>query len=199
MKTTKILSFAGLLLVLLPSVGPVHAAETPSTAPWLSLFNGQNLTGWTPMSEGVFVVTNGCLRVVSGMGWLRSEKQYRNFALEVEWRALVPGYNSGVFVRAEQNGTPWPTNVWQVNLKDSAIGALLKGSPTVLPSKTPMKPVNQWVKFHLEARGRQLTLDVDGARVWEFNEFEPERGFLGLQAENKAIEFRSVRIQTWPE
>jgi len=129
---------------------------------------------------------------------LRTEKQYSDFILEVEWRALVPEYDSGFFIRAELNGEPWPKSAWQVNLKDNSLGALVKGTKTVVPAETPRAPVGKWVKFRLEVRGKKISLDVDGEHAWEFAELDAERGYLGIQVENKAFEFRNLRIQELP-
>ena len=43
-----------------------------------------------------------------------------------------------------------------------------------------------------------ITLDVNGERAWECNELDAERGYIGIQAENKAFEFRNIRIQELP-
>ncbi len=56
-------------------------------------------------------------------------------------------------------------------------------------------PLNQWVKFRMEVRGKKITLDVNGERAWEYNELDAPRGYLGIQAENKAFEFRNLRVQ----
>lgn len=184
-----------LLFVLSATAGANLAEAAPPAAAWKELFNGKDLTGWTSVNETDFVVTNGNLRLVKGMGWLRTEKQYRNFIFEAEWRALVPEYDSGFFVRAGLEGKPWPKDGWQVNLAGSALGGLVKGYKTVVPAETPRKPLNQWVKFRLEVRGKKITLDVDGERAWEFNELDAQNGYLGIQAENKAFEFRNLRVQ----
>ena len=76
------------------------------------------------------------LHLEGGKGWLRTEKEYTNFILEGEWRGLATNYNSGFFLRAPLDGKPWATNVWQVNLKQSAIGELLGGSKKVVHSVT---------------------------------------------------------------
>jgi hypothetical protein len=55
-------------------------------------------------------------------------------------------------------------------------------------------PVGKWVKFRLEVRGKKILLDVNGERAWEFNELDAKRGYLGIQAENKAFEFRNLRV-----
>ena len=172
----------------------VEAADSPEPK-WESLFNGKDLTGWASVNETEFVVTNGNLRLVKGMGWLRTEKQYKDFIFEAEWRALVPEYDSGLFVRAGLEGKPWPKDGWQVNLQGAALGALVKGYKTIVPAETPRVPLNKWVKFRIEVRGKKITLDVDGERAWEYNELDAERGYLGIQAENRAFDFRNLRVQ----
>ena len=65
------------------------------------LFNGQDLTGWVNVNtaEDTWRVKDGLL-ICSGhpIGVMRSEKQYENFILHIEWMHLEPGGNSGVFV-----------------------------------------------------------------------------------------------------
>ena len=161
---------------------------------WENLFNGKDLTGWAPVNQVDFVVTNSNLRLVKGMGWLRTEKQYTDFILELEWRALVPEYDSGIFLRAGLEGKPWPNGGWQVNLAHGALGGLVKGYKTVVPAETPPMPLNKWVKFRIEVRGKKVTLDVDGQRAWEYNELDSQTGYLGIQAENRSFDFRNLRV-----
>jgi len=170
------------------------AAEGSNTGKWEPLFNGKDLTGWAPVNEADFVVTNGNLRLVKGMGWLRTEKQYTDFLLEVEWRALVPEYDSGFFIRAGLEGKPWPKDGWQINLQRGGLGGLVKGYKTVVPAETPPMPLNKWVKFKIEVRGKKVTLDVDGERAWEYNDLDATSGYIGIQAENKAFDFRNIRV-----
>jgi hypothetical protein len=74
-----------------------------------SLFNGRDLSGWVDVntSPATWSVKDGLL-VCSGnpIGVMRSEKQYENFILQIEWRHMKEGGNSGVFVWSE--GTPAP-------------------------------------------------------------------------------------------
>jgi hypothetical protein len=160
----------------------------------VSLFNGKDLTGWVPVHEVRFAATNANLRLITGMGWLRTDKQYQDFVLEFEWRALESGYDSGIFVRAGLEGKPWPKDGWQVNLSSSALGALVKGYKTIVPAETPRMPVNQWVKFRIEVRGKKISLAVDGERAWEYGELDADTGYIGIQAENKAFDFRNLNL-----
>ena len=183
-----------LLLVFSAEVSQAPAADITGDSNWVTLFNGKDLAGWTVMNNGLFTVTNGVLHLEKSMGWLRTDRQYTDFILEAEWRALQTNYNSGFFLRAGTNGEPFPDHVWQVNLKESSLGALLKGRDTVVPSKTPGFPADTWVTFRMEVRGKKLALDVNGERVWEFSELDFDRGYIGIQAEGKSFDFRNVRV-----
>jgi hypothetical protein len=165
------------------------------SAPWETLFNGRDLQGWKPEHDVTFTVNDGNLRLVKGMGWLRTEKQYQDFILEFDWRALEEKYDSGVFIRAGLEGKPWPNDGWQVNLRYDALGGLVKGYRPVVPAETPKMPLNKWVHFRLEVRGKKVTLDVDGERAWEYDGLDRESGYLGIQAENKSFDFRNLKLQ----
>jgi len=80
-------------------------AEVSAHVPqWVDLFNGRDLSGWVDVntSPDTWTVKDGLL-VCSGkpIGVMRSEKQYENFVLHIEWRHMKPGGNSGVFVWSE--------------------------------------------------------------------------------------------------
>ena len=109
-------------------------------------------------------------------------------------RGLETNYNSGVFLRAPVEGNSWATNIWQINTKQSAIGELLEGSKKAVPSAIAARPVGEWVKFRIEARGRELSLDVDGERAWKISDFSSRSGYIGLQAEGKTFEFRNLTV-----
>jgi 3-keto-disaccharide hydrolase len=82
-----------------------------------------------------------------------------------------------------------------VNLNRSALGSLVQGYKTVVPAETRPMPLNRWVKFRMEVHGRKLRLDVDGERAWEFDKLDTDVGYIGIQAENKAFDFRNIRVQ----
>ena len=65
------------------------------------LFNGKDLEGWVDVntSPETWSVRDGLL-VCTGqpIGVMRSDRQYENFILEIEWRHMEPGGNSGIFL-----------------------------------------------------------------------------------------------------
>jgi len=85
-------------IVLLCGQTQVRAAEI---AQFRNLFNGKDLSGWVDVntSKETWTVRDGLL-VCSGhpIGVLRSEKQYENFILHIEWMHMEVGGNSGVFI-----------------------------------------------------------------------------------------------------
>ncbi len=194
MRTLTLPILSGLLTGALALCLPCPAAET-AAGPAKSLFNGKDLQGWAPVHDVTFEVVQGNLRLVKGMGWLRTEKEYSNFILEFEWRALEEKYDSGIFLRAGLEGKPWPKDGWQVNLRYDQLGALVKGYRTVVPSETARLPINKWVKTRIECRGRKVKLIVDGEEAWETDKIDTDKGYLGIQAENKSFDFRNFRLQ----
>lgn len=165
---------------------------------WISLFNGRDLTGWVAVNEAKFEAADGALRLVRGMGWLRTEKEYGDFVFEVELRPRVERYDSGFYFRAGAEGKPWPSEGWQVNLRRDKWGHLVRGFKDVKASGVEGPDVDDeapWSRFRLEVRGKKAVLEIDGKRVWEFEGLERERGYLGIQAEERSFDFRNFRLQ----
>lgn len=88
-----------LTLLCIPNVG--HSEDLPYYKP---LFNGKDLTGWVNVNtdKDTWFVRDGIL-ICTGhpIGVMRTEKQYENFLLHVEWRHMEAGGNSGVFAWSE--------------------------------------------------------------------------------------------------
>ena len=90
------MSLPRILFVALLVVSPLVSAQE-----WKSLFNGKDLTGWVDVntSPETWYVEDGLLKCKGlPIGVMRSEKQYENFILHIEWRHMEAGGNSGVFV-----------------------------------------------------------------------------------------------------
>ena len=68
------------------------------------LFNGKDLSGWVNVNtaEDTWSVRDGML-VCTGhpIGVMRTERQYENFILHIEWRHMEAGGNSGTFIWSE--------------------------------------------------------------------------------------------------
>src|SRR5690242_8848249 len=88
-------------LLLLCSLSPISASEP---AQFRDLFNGKDLSGWVNINtdKNTWSVRDGLL-VCTGhpIGVMRTDRQYENFILHVEWRHMESGGNSGVFAWSE--------------------------------------------------------------------------------------------------
>src|SRR5215212_8083314 len=95
-----------LVIALIPA--RLHAADD-SSAVWKSLFNGKDLAGWVNVNcaPNTFTVRDGMI-VSTGVptGVMRTEKQYENFELELDWRHIKQGGNAGCFVWADSITSP---------------------------------------------------------------------------------------------
>ena len=97
----RVILLAAACLAILTGHAAAQSAEAPQ---FIDLFNGTDLTGWVDVntSPETWSVRDGLL-VCTGqpIGVMRSEKQYENFILHIEWRHMEAGGNSGVFVWSE--------------------------------------------------------------------------------------------------
>jgi hypothetical protein len=82
--------------------------QTTAKAQTENLFNGKDLTGWTVYGTEKWYVEEGLLVCESGpdqeYGYLGTNKEYKNFELELEFKQGTDG-NSGVFFRSSIDGT----------------------------------------------------------------------------------------------
>ena len=86
------------LVVYLTVLGSALAADSDG---FLPLFNGRDLSGWVNANcaPETWSVRDGMIHCTGHpTGAMRTTRQYENFILEVEWRHLTSGGNSGVFI-----------------------------------------------------------------------------------------------------
>jgi len=194
------------------------------------LFNGKDLTGWVDVntSPDTWVVSNGLL-VCKGkpIGVMRSEKQYENFVLHIEWRHMEPGGNSGVFLwsNAEpgRNRLPMGMEVQMLELdwvklrtrngKEPPIAYVhgelfgaggLKATPDN-PRGSRSKSLEnrckgrgQWNVYDVVAVDGVVKLSVNGKFVNGISKSHIKKGYLCLESEGAEIHFRNIRIMELP-
>ncbi|NWK55369.1 DUF1080 domain-containing protein [Verrucomicrobiaceae bacterium N1E253] len=138
---------------------------------WKPLFNGKDLSGWVDVntSPDTWNVKDGLL-VCEGkpIGVMRSEKQYENFILHIEWRHMEPGGNSGVFVWSD--------------------GSPAKGQR--LPKGVEVQMLElDWPKLHPDKQGNPRPMAYVHGEVWGTNGLvtKPDnpRGIRSQSIENR--------------
>ena len=193
-------TYAILISILFLSSGPMFAEE---------LFNGKNLNGWVIENDGKFSVKDNKIHVNKGVGWLRSEKQYANFVLTIEFRFLEKGANSGIFIRTgptskkDENG--WPDNGYQVQCKDTieppALGMMIPyGAPPFKHKsdldaiKKEKKAPGEWQTFEITCQDETMTVKLNGTVITTCTEIKNLKGHIGIQGEKGLLEFRKLTI-----
>ena len=196
-----------------------------------SLFNGRDLSGWVNVNTDpdTWAVKDGIL-VCKGqpIGVMRSEKQYENFILHIEWKHIEPGGNSGVFVWSnavpgEKNRLPNGVEVQMLELDwvnlhkirgekppDAYVHGELFGVGGV--ETVPDNPRNtrsmsienrckgrgEWNTYTVVAIDGTIKLAVNGKFVNGISKSTQKKGYLCLESEGAEIHFRNIRIMELP-
>ena len=190
----------------------------------MPLFNGKNLDGWVNVNcaPDTFTVADG--RIASTgvpTGILRSDRQYENFELELEWMHLRPLGNAGLFVWSQPvtaPGTPFAQAI-EVQILDGrnsenytshgdvfAIhGADMtpdrphpNGWNRCLPSEQRAKPAGEWNHYRVVCNGGRVELAVNGKVVSGASNCTPRHGYICLESEGSPALFRNIRIRELP-
>ncbi len=148
MTTQSFFSLSAALAGLVCALTTARAAEPTTGSSWTPLFNGKDLTGWTPKFKGhplgenfanTFRVENGILRVAydgytnfnDKFGHLFHRTPFSNYVLRVEYRFVgkqVPGgagwafRNSGVMVHSQRPETMGLDQSFPVSIEVQFLG-----------------------------------------------------------------------------
>ncbi len=174
------------------------------------IFNGRDLTGWVRIEGGEWTVARGVLIGRKGQNWstdpartgswLRTEKQYGDFRLELQYAISERG-NSGVFFRSAVEKNPAFTG-YEMQIYDAPGQKPSKQGPSaiydvVAPSKNRVRPAGQWNTVTIVAKGPKITIEMNGEMVISAELNRSMRGYIGLQNhdERAVVRFRNIRLE----
>ena len=239
MRSTLLLAVVAVVALLAAGHAPAQDASTAVVPDKVTpLFNGKDLSGWEadvpardkdPKLPDSFVVRDGML-VSKGepQGHLVTQRAYRDYRLQVEYRFPGKGGNCGVLVHASKPRALYkmfPQSIevqmmsgdagdfWCIQ-EDIKVPDMEKRRPRKPGEKWggaegdarrilnltdgSEKPLGQWNTMVVEARGRSLAVWVNGDKVNEGFDCTADRGKIALQAEGTEVEFRKVEIGPLP-
>ena len=215
-------------LLLLAGGGRGRATPVPE---FVDLFNGRDLAGWVNVNttDETWRIQDGVL-ICSGhpIGVMRTEKQYENFILHIEWMHIEPGGNSGVFAWSNASPNPssrlpngievqmleldWP----KLNQRDGKTpplayvhGELFGVDGVKIVPDNPRGERSMSIENRCKGRGECNTYDVvavDGVMKLSVNgKFvngirgsSQKKGYLCLESEGAEIHFRNIKIMELP-
>lgn len=192
----------------------VAASSARSQDGFVPLFDGASLDGWVveKTDAGNFSVVDGVLKAEGPNGWLRSDATYADFRLRVEFRFLADDADSGIFVRTgndEEFIRGWPNGGYQVQLRNPLgesrfppVGGLFRhgmpdGATTFDPADADRLSLGtgEWQTLEIDAIGESLSVRLNGEPLMEAEGVANAEGYIGIQGEMGALEFRTIEIQ----
>jgi PKD repeat protein len=186
-----------------------RACTTPPVADagFELLFDGTSTAGWKQSGPGGFTVDNCELTSVGGLGlFWKSDKQYDDYTMKLQFKLSDDGDNSGVFTRFPDPGTD-PFNAvnqgHEIQIKE--------GQPNDEPQKTGSvynfdredrrnaKPNGQWNDYEITVTGQTYVMTLNGVEVNRYTSdgSRGTTGYVGLQNHGNAdtVSFRNLQIK----
>ncbi|MBO4796887.1 MAG: DUF1080 domain-containing protein [Verrucomicrobia bacterium] len=195
-------------------------------AEWVSLFDGQNLDGWSQHGGSApFTVEDGCIvgttkHNAGGNSFLCTTRDYSDFILEYEYK-VDPRMNSGVQIRSHcfpmphtytWNGKSWNVPAgrvhgYQIEIDPSArawsCGIYDEGRRAWLydlkgnPTAQAAFRQNEWNKVRVEAKGDRLKTWLNDIPVADLQDDLDSCGFIALQVHGIGSESEAGREIRW--
>ncbi len=205
-----------LALVILAGCGQA----SKDSAPWVSLFDGKTLNGWTTKGgEAKYAITDGAIVGTTvhrtPNTFLTSNELYGDFILELEY--LVDStMNSGIQVRSNSIPNYYDGRVhgyqieidpsqraWSAGIYDEARRGWLNPLTENKAAQGAFKQ-NAWNHYRIEAIGDTLKTWINGVPAAYLIDDATATGFIGLQVhsisedqkEGTEIKWRKLRILT---
>lgn len=177
---------------------------------WVPLFNGKDLTGWVQIGKEKWTVENGVIHgqaVTKEYGYLRTEKNYKDFMLAIQFKCEGTG-NSGVFFHTEfEPGTPKVTQGLQFEI-DCALGRHTGGIygdgrqwiVWPAPENEIVVRRGEWNEYLLKVEGNRYIARLNGVLMVDFTDPSPRSfdGGIALQLHSGGegnMKFREIYIR----
>jgi len=188
------------------------------------LWNGTDLKGWEvipqdAVEQNTWFVEDGLLcSTGQPNGYIRTDKEYSNYHLHVEWRwpenaAQGRNRNSGVFVNMIGPDKVCPKLV-ECQLMSGEAGQLVlfNGAGITIDGKNMQnpdrqfvgipkkqasseKPAGQWNSYDIYCLTDTIKCVVNDVTQNEGTNVKPDSGYICFQSEGSAIEFRNIYIE----
>ena len=202
----------------LTAAEPAKSALEADPTGWVDVMPPADLSGWSrvpvppgaPLGKAQWrVEDSGQVLVCEGDGghdMLLCNREFGDAVFHAEFRYPKvegkTGYNSGIYVRNNQDGSLWH----QAQIGDATGGYLFGETPgadgkkkffTTQNSVTNgrVKPAGEWNTLEITARGKVLTLWVNGAVTCEVKDCGNPKGLVGVEGEGYRIEFRNLKVK----
>ena len=163
---------------------------------WDVLLDGTSLKGWNVVGDANWAVVDKVVQADKGSGFLVTPASYRDFQITLEFW-VSDDANSGVFLRCSDPKTINQMNAYEVNIFDKRPDQSYRtgGIVDVAKPASVIQTGGKWNNYDITARGSQLTVVLNGAKVVDVKDTKHAEGPIGLQYGAGTVKFRNVRIR----
>jgi len=225
--TTPIVALLVAAAVLAGIAGAKEKPKEPIVAKEKTvLWNGRDFAGWelfladeTVDVSTVWSVKDGVVRCEGQpRGYMRTEADYANYLLHVEWRWPGKGGNSGVLVHMKYPDKVWPKSMecqlmsgnagdffligegpkYLENIETNehaAGGDRVKGRRVIKLKDSSEKPLGEWNTYEIICKNDWIVVRVNGVLQNVGTGSTLASGKICLQSEGTPIEFRNIYIE----
>jgi len=164
-----------------------QAAESPEAEPeMISLFNGEDLTGWTTVGDADWRVEDGLLIGQQGpnneAGDLLSEAEFTDFELIVTYRVVWPA-NTGIWFRYQSPKQAYQADILEYTNPVAYCGTLYCPGKMFLFVNDDRNFVNVdgWNTMRIRAEGDRVRIWLNDYPIGDVHDDTSAKGRIGFQ------------------
>lgn len=178
----------------MPAVVPTKPSTTGDDDGFTVLLDAAHTNGWHYYGkQGPRIEDDAVTLPGEGKSFYWYEqKSYADFVLRMEFKVSSSLINSGVFIRSPKI----PGNGWggyEVEIHGAGTGSFPFGAGSSSQSSTLR--FNDWNTMEIKAVAEEIVVTVNGKHAGRFPNAKNLSGYIGLQQDEGAVQFRSIRIK----
>jgi len=183
------------------------------------LWNGIDFAGWKLFTREpdhdvmkTWSVKNGLICCEGKpAGYMRTEKEYADYLIHVEWRWPGKGGNNGVLVHMSGQDNVWPKSLecqlhsgnagdfWVIGGFETAEhakgGERVRGRRTIKLKDSSEKSPGEWNAYDIICKDDWIVVMVNGVLQNVATKCSDKSGKICLQSEGTPIEYRNIYIE----
>jgi len=195
---TFVLGLGLTVAVVVAGLAPPSAGQAGTG--WTILVDDKTMGEWNKVGETNWRMEDGALvadkRTSQDPAYLVSKEKYKDFQIYAEFWAS-DDVNSGIFLRCQDPAKIGDTSCYEVNIfdqrKDPTYGT---GAIVKFAEVSPMpKAGGKWNTYEITAKGRLITVLLNGQKTVELHNGFFTDGPIALQHGSGLLKWRKVAIK----